>query len=292
MKEKRVKVGQIELQIRVYQREADAIIFLHFSAANLMMWQRAIPYFQDHYRLILVDLRGHGKSDKPANGYQMDDMAWDVIGMMQQLKLERAHIVGSSLGAEVGLSLAANAPERVISLVCDGALSSEYGPYGTWEGSQADYEDHVAHQLEKMRSAPEKIYPSVDALVANSREALEGIGWWNEYVEAMERYGAYQLSDGNYTKCFIKPARIDYMQHYFQYHLEDYYRKVKCPLLMLPGEDVFENEREKAAMEGLRDLAKQAQVVAVSGWVHPYGWLLNPEGVCREILRFLGTISS
>jgi len=287
MHEKRVKAGQIELQIRDYERQGEAIIFLHFSGANLMMWQRAVPYFKDHYRLILVDLHGHGKSDKPHHGYHMDDMAHDVVGMMQALKLERAHIIGSSLGAEVGLSLAANYPEKVISLVCDGALSSEYGPYGTWEGTQSDFEEHVARQLEKMQNRPETIYPSVDALVDKSRASLAEIGWWNEQVEAMERYGAYRLGEGKYTNSFMKSARVDYMQHYFHYHLEDYYKKVKCPLLMVPGEDVFENEREKTAMEGLRDLAALGQIAEVSGWEHPYGWLINPEGVSRAILKFL-----
>ena len=134
MKELRVKVNNIELQIREYEHEGDAIIFLHFSGANLMMWQRAISDFRDRYRLILVDLRGHGKSDKPETGYHMDEMARDVIGIMDHLALERAHVVGSSLGAEVGLSMAANYPDKVISLVCDGALNSEYGPYGTSPG--------------------------------------------------------------------------------------------------------------------------------------------------------------
>ena len=75
---------------------------------------RAVPYFQEQYHLLLVDLRGHGKSDAPQSGYHMDDMAVDVVGMMEQLHLERAHIVGSSLGAEVGLSLAANYSEKMI----------------------------------------------------------------------------------------------------------------------------------------------------------------------------------
>jgi pimeloyl-ACP methyl ester carboxylesterase len=288
MQDIRVKANGIELQIREYEQDGDAIIFLHFGGANLRMWQRIIPYFQDHYRLILVDLRGHGKSDRPETGYHMDEMARDVIGMMQQLKLERAHIVGSSLGAEVGLSMAANYPEKVLSLVLDGALSSEYGPYGIWEGSETDFEEHVTRQLEKIRNTPETIFPSVDALVDGSREVLEKLGWWNEYVEAVERYGAYKIDAGKYTKAFGKQAKEDYMKHYFHYRFEDYYGKVKCPLLMLPGEEELENEREKAVMEGLRELAPQGQIVAVSGWVHPYGWLLNPEEVCKAILKFLG----
>lgn len=177
MQEIRVKVDQIELQIRVYDREGDAIIFLDFSGANLMMWQRIVPFFQDHYRLILVDLRGHGKSDKPETGCHIDEMARDVIGIMQHLNVERAHIVGSSLGAEVGLSIAANFPDKVISPVCEAALSSEYGPYETWEGSETDSEKHVARQLEKVRNAPENVFPSADALVENSREVFEEYDW-------------------------------------------------------------------------------------------------------------------
>lgn len=287
MQEIRVQVNQIALQIREYEQEGDAIIFLHFSGANLMMWHPIIPYFQDRYRLVLVDLRGHGKSDRPETGYHMDEMARDVIGIMQHLKLERAHIVGSSLGAEVGLSMAANYPAKVLSLVCDGALCSEYGPYGIWEGSEADFKEHVARQLEKMRNTPETVFPSLGALVDDRRQVFEKYVGWNRYIEAVERYGAYRIDEGKYTKGFGKQAMQDYMRHYFQYRFEDYYRRVSCPLLMLPGEDVLENEREKAAMEGLRALAQQGQIVKVSAWEHPYGWLLDPEDVSEAILKFL-----
>jgi pimeloyl-ACP methyl ester carboxylesterase len=291
MQEIRVKVNQIELRIREYEHKGEAIVFLHFSGANLMMWQRIIPYFRDRYRLILVDLRGHGKSDKPETGYHMDEMARDVIGIMQHLGLERTHIVGSSLGAEVGLGLAANYPEKVISLVCDGALSSEYGPYGTWEGSETEFQEHVAQQLERMRNSPDPIFPSVDALVEDRRKVLEKYGLWNNYVEAVERYDAYRMDEGKYTKGFGKQAMANYMEHYFHYRFEDYYRRVKCPLLMLPGEEDLGNERERAAMEGLRDLAEQGEIVAVSGWMHPYGWLLDPEDVSEAILKFLGGVA-
>ena len=288
MQEMRIKVNQIELQIQTYEKEGGAIIFLHFGGANLMMWQRAIPYFQDRYRLVMVDMRGHGKSDRPESGYHIDEMAGDIIGVMKRLKIERAHIVGSSMGAEVGLSLAANYPEKVISLVCDGALSNEFGPYGTWEGSQVEFEEHIAGQLEKLRDTVKSSFPSVDALIAARRKIFEGIGWWNEYVEAVERYGAFQTDEGKYTHGMAKEALLGYMQHYYHYNFEDYYRRVRCPLLMLPGEDVLENEREMAAVKGLAALAEGARIEVVSGWEHPYGWMLNPKGVSEAICKFLG----
>jgi 2-succinyl-6-hydroxy-2,4-cyclohexadiene-1-carboxylate synthase len=284
--DKRLSVNQIELQIQDYPHPGAALIFLHFSGANLMMWSRAVPYFQEDYRVILVDLRGHGRSDRPESGYHMDDMARDVLGIMDQLHLEQAHIIGSSLGAEVGLSMAASYPQRVLSLVCDGALSSESGPYGTWDGSEAEFEAHVTGRLAKMRANPEKTFPSVEALLASRREIFAPIGWWNETVAAMERYGAVQIGDNRYVGGLRKAALVDYMTHYFHYRFEEFYPRVQCPLLLVAEEEI-EDEREAAAMAGLCALAAQGEIRRIPGWQHPYGWLLDPEAICREILDFL-----
>ena len=171
MQENRVSAQGIELQVRDYGGEREPIIFLHFSGANLMMWQRVVPYFQERYRVILVDLRGHGKSDAPEGGYHMDIMAQDLIGVMNHLGIEKAHILGSSLGAEVGLSLAANHADRVISLILDGAMNSEFGPYGLWEGTAEEFEKHVSDQLQKIRNTPEVTFPTLEAFM-ESRQSM------------------------------------------------------------------------------------------------------------------------
>ncbi len=181
--DKRIPVNRVELQVRQYEGAGAAIVFLHFSGANMMMWSRAVHHFQESHRLVLVDLRGHGRSDRPSHGYGADDMAEDVLGVMTALGIEKAHVIGSSMGAEVGLSLAANHPERVISLACDGALASEYGPYGTWNGSEKAFEDHVTAELKKMTERPERIHSSIEELVNTYRENLEPVGWWNADVE-------------------------------------------------------------------------------------------------------------
>ena len=286
MQEIRVRTNQIELQVRDYAHEGEATLFLHFGGTNLMVWQRVVPYFQDRYHLILVDLRGHGKSDIPEGGYHMDEMARDVIGVLDYLHIDKAHIIGSSLGAEVGLSLAANHQERVLSLVLDGALHSEFGPFGLWEGTEEAFNAHVNTQLEKIRNAPVVKFPTLDALMQTRKELYEKYDWWNEYVAEMERYGALQLEDGQYIKGWGKQSNLSYMQEYFYYHFEDYYSKVQCPLLMLTNKDLEEG-REKEVLLGLRDLAKNAELGQVSGWGHPYLWMLNPDEACKVILKFL-----
>ncbi len=92
---------------------------------------------------------------------------------------------------------------------------------------------------------------------------------------------------GGYTKSFNRKLMAAYLEAYFQYRLEDYYTRVQCPLLLLPGADVFDNPLEKAAMEGLKALAPHAEVAVVPGWEHPYGWLVDPQPACQAILDFL-----
>ena len=214
-------------------------------------------------------------------------MAHDVVRIMEHLNLERAHIVGSSLGAEVGLCMAANYPEKVSSLVCEGALYSEYGPYGIWDGSEAEFKEYVARQLAQVRNRSNQIFTSVAALVESSKQAFEKYGWWNKYVEAFQEYDALEISEGQFTHSWQNLATEKYLEHYFEYRFEDYYRQVRCPVLMLPGEEELQNERIKNVMQALSQLVQKGKIVAVPGWIHPYGWLLNSEEMTRVVLEFL-----
>ena len=285
-RELRINTQGITLQVREYPRSADAILFLHFGGGNLMMWQRVIPAFRDLYRLVLVDLRNHGKSDKPQSGDDIDQMARDLVGVLDYLKLEQVHVIGSSLGAEVGLSLAANFPDRVKSLVCDGALSSEYGPYGTWEGSEVEFREHVRDIINKYHLS-DPVFPSIQAFVASRKEAFLKNGTWNDYFEALLEYDAHPLEDGNFTRAWQHRARENYMRAYFNCRFEEYYRRVKCPVLMVTGDEEPENPLEKSAVLRMSELSADGMLAVLPGWNHPYGWLLDPDAMVKVVLEFL-----
>jgi len=70
-----------------------------------------------HFTLITFDHRGTGRSDKPTDGYALDNMASDVVGLLDGLKIERAHILGFSMGGAIAQELAINAPQRVDRLI-------------------------------------------------------------------------------------------------------------------------------------------------------------------------------
>ena len=112
-------------------------------------------------------------ADAPATGYHIDDMARDIIGVLDALGIKQAHIVGSSIGAEGGLSLAANYPECVRSLVAEGAFHSEYGPYGTRDAKSLDHDKALKLRLNERKATPEKTYNSREALVKEKSSFLQ-----------------------------------------------------------------------------------------------------------------------
>lgn len=81
-------------------------------------WRPNLPALSERFRVILYDHRGTGRSDRdlPANP-TVDDMAGDVLALMDGLGLERAHFIGHAAGGLIGLSLAVRAPERLRRLV-------------------------------------------------------------------------------------------------------------------------------------------------------------------------------
>ena len=91
-----------------------------------MVWFRQLKEFKKHFNVLLVDLRGHGKS-KPANqeensGYSFDEVAMDVIRIMDFYDIQKAHLVGISLGCVVIRAIDKLAPDRAESIILGGAI--------------------------------------------------------------------------------------------------------------------------------------------------------------------------
>lgn len=100
------------------------VILIHGMTDNARSWSLLIPHLDPGLHLIAVDLRGHGKSSAPPCCYGLRDLASDVIGLMDALKIEKASIVGHSLGSMVGQVLAARWPDRVDRLVLISSTTS------------------------------------------------------------------------------------------------------------------------------------------------------------------------
>ncbi|WP_159795037.1 alpha/beta fold hydrolase [Puerhibacterium puerhi] len=100
---------------------APAVVLVHGTALSQAIWRGFgwVRELQADHRVVTLDLRGHGASDKPhdEDAYDQALFVGDVLSVLDELGVARAHVVGYSLGGRVGFELAAHHPHRVASLV-------------------------------------------------------------------------------------------------------------------------------------------------------------------------------
>ncbi|MDP6389605.1 MAG: alpha/beta fold hydrolase [Alphaproteobacteria bacterium] len=95
---------------------APALTFAHGYAFDRGCWRPQVAAFRDHHRVLSFDFRGHGESGLGAADYRMEDLAADVVGLLDANGIERTHYVGASLGGMVGFALALGHADRLASL--------------------------------------------------------------------------------------------------------------------------------------------------------------------------------
>jgi non-heme chloroperoxidase len=104
--------------------EGRPVVLLHGLADSAFSFSRVMPRLSRNHRLLVPDLRGHGDSDRPTHGYRPRDMANDVLRLMDALGIERAALVGHSMGTFVAQRVALAAPHRVAGMVLIGSAAS------------------------------------------------------------------------------------------------------------------------------------------------------------------------
>ena len=117
-----------------YEVEGDGppLVLMHWLTGSLEDW-RVFGYvdaLKENYRLILIDARGQGQSDKPHDpaAYALEKQAADIVAVLDELGVDQAHYFGYSLGAELGWALAKYAPDRLSSLIIGGASPEDFDP--------------------------------------------------------------------------------------------------------------------------------------------------------------------
>jgi 3-oxoadipate enol-lactonase len=101
-------------------------------ATDLHMWDGQAATLAAHFRLLRYDARGHGASDVPAGPYSLDRLGRDAVELLDALGIERAHVLGLSLGGFVAQWLGIHAPDRVDRMVLSNT-AAYLGPPERWD---------------------------------------------------------------------------------------------------------------------------------------------------------------
>mgnify|MGYP001246265534 FL=1 len=124
-----LNINGVDVHVTVDGPENEtALTFAHALSLDLRSFDPQVAAFRDKYKVVRLDLRGHGKSDIGGGPFSMEDLAGDVAGVLDRLRIKRTHFVGSSLGAMAGMALAFNYRDRLSSLTfmaSQGALRPE-----------------------------------------------------------------------------------------------------------------------------------------------------------------------
>ncbi|MDH5274027.1 MAG: alpha/beta hydrolase [Gammaproteobacteria bacterium] len=120
--------------VDVGPRDAPVVLLIHGYTSNGRGWVPLLPYLDHSRRYLIPDLRGHGQSSKPDCCYDRTTFAYDLRLLLDALHVERADVVGTSLGSLIAQAFAENWPERTRRLVLQ---SSSGGPLAACESEPA-----------------------------------------------------------------------------------------------------------------------------------------------------------
>ena len=191
----KAKGDGVQINLATWPGNAGPILCVHGITANCRCWDVLAEALIPDYRVIAMDLRGRGQSEKPPTGYSLDYHLRDINCLLNDLQLERVVIMGHSLGAFIALAFAAQYPERTDRLILvDGAG------------------DLSPHQMNKVfvgiKPALDRlgqIFPSADAYLDKMKQAP----YLHPWTSAVETYCRYEIEavDGG-VRTNIDPAHI------------------------------------------------------------------------------------
>ena len=273
---KKVKGNGIEINLAVWEGGGKPILCIHGITANCRCWDTLAESLTPEYHVMALDLRGRGQSDKPSNGYALEYHLQDINCLLDDLGLERAVIMGHSLGAFIGLAFAAEYSERVDRLILvdgGGDLS---------KGQMEKVFVGIKPALDRLG----QVFPSAEAYLKKMSTAPY-IQPWSAVTETYYRYEIEAVEGG--VKTNIAPANIEEeAENIRKVDCAPYYPRIKSEVLILRAPNGLLSQDDILLPEDVIDRMIQeiphVRRFDVEGMNH-YGIVFQPHTDRDEVIR-------
>lgn len=220
-----VEVGALRLHY-LEAGDGPAVVLLHGWPQTSHAWRGTIERLKGRFRLIAPDLRGIGRSDRPASGYDKRSIAGDVAGLIERLAGDRAAVVGHDMGGKAAWTLAMLRPERVSKLALVDCLMPGTENMDAAHGGAWHYGFHMA--------------PDIPELLTRGRE--------RDYIAA-------QIRAWSHVKDAVSDADLD-----------EYAARYAEPGAMSAGFALYRALPEDARLAAaLRDMPLEPPVMTIGG---------------------------
>jgi len=248
-------------------RNAPVVLLIHGYTSNARGWVPLLPHLDRSRRYLIPDLRGHGQSSKPDCCYDRTTFAYDLRLLLDTLHVERADVVGTSLGSLIAQAFAGNWPERTHRLVLQ---SSSGGPLAACESEPA------GAAVFDFRSAILALQDPIDP------ESQFMIAWYASTVPVDAEFLRRQRRDAAAIPVRAWLAILD--QGLNLRDLRANLQRIRAPTLLIwGGKDNLFGARDRCS---LRAALPQAEVRLFEGLGHNPYWE-DPQAVASVINPFL-----
>jgi N-formylmaleamate deformylase len=241
-----IRVNGLRLHYTRTGGDKPQVVLVHGFSDDGLCWTPVAEVLGGEFDIIMVDARGHGRSEGPEQGYGPADMAGDLAGVIAGLGLQRPAVLGHSMGAATTLVLAGTRPHLVRAILLE-------DPPAWWVASSAPESDAQrwagmrARMIERKRKTREELIAEQRALSPSWSEAE--LGPW---ADAKLRFSFNALDH-------VGPGTMDWQATL---------RGITCPALLITADPALEaivSEEDAAAM---RALVPQLRVAHIPGAGH------------------------
>ncbi|MEM9219662.1 MAG: alpha/beta hydrolase [Cyanobacteria bacterium P01_F01_bin.150] len=249
------------------------VLLLHGLADHAGVWQSLASVLASQHSVVAPDLRGHGNSSKPSDGYDCDQILADLTALMNHLEWESAHIIGHSWSAKLMCIWAHYNPERFDRLVLvDPAFTTKFPE---WTRITFPLFYRLLPFLKMM--GPFKSYENAE----NQAKALKQYKGWSEQQQRVFHDSIEQKPDGSWGSKFCVAARDGVFEDFTQ--VDGLTGIINVPTLLLRSTAGL--NRSSAQLKGYKRRIPQLTIETIPGnhWV----FLVEPDLVNRRVFDFL-----
>jgi pimeloyl-ACP methyl ester carboxylesterase len=270
----------VTLRARDWGGSGQPLVLLHGLASNARIWDGVAPRLVGAgLRVVALDLRGHGESEQPDDGYDFASVGQDLSSALAGLELERPVLVGHSWGAHVALQYAAERPGALAGLVMvDGGLRSA-----------AEFAGPTREDARRRLAPPRFAVPLADWLARAGRFDAGGSGgqrWVRDFLRA-----GVEVDDRGVARArFRFDNHLQVVDALHDQRPPALYPLVDCPVLLCPAGDGEPAEAKRAAVGRALDLLPSASVTWFEDTMHDIP-LQRPAELAAELARFANEVS-
>ncbi|NWG53046.1 MAG: alpha/beta hydrolase [Hydrogenophilaceae bacterium] len=248
--------------------EAPPLLLVHGGRDHCRSWDWTAEAFMHDWRVIAVDLRGHGDSAwSPDGDYSLTAYVYDLAQLVHQLKLAPVSIVAHSLGGNIALRYAGLYPENVKKLVAIEGLGPS--PRMMAERDAVPFRERWRAWIEERRAAAARLpkrYASIEEALA--RMKAENAYLTDAQARHLTVHGVIQNEDGTYSWKFDNYLRVFPVLDLPQERIEELWAAIACPALLLYGEKSWASNPEKDGRARHFKHARVVQFADAGHWLH------------------------